>query len=73
MKNLSKMALIYAMMAMSGVNGIGYDEPKLTQRKHQEKNWMKKCFRPGCEHTRKGNKLYCSAECCKIDKNRIRI
>lgn len=28
----------------------------------------KKCFRKGCNDIRTKGKLYCSAECCKLDK-----
>jgi hypothetical protein len=33
-------------------------------------NHTKKCFRKGCDNLRAGNKLYCSVECCKLDKKK---
>jgi hypothetical protein len=36
-------------------------------------NPLKKCFRKGCEKTRSGEKLYCSAECNKLDKQERKI
>ena len=30
------------------------------------------CFKPGCSKHRKGNNLYCSVECCKKDRERVK-
>ena len=63
-----------AMMAMMSNYGPGHgfksdSEAVEKQSKPSEpKNWDKKCFRPGCEKLRDGNKLYCSAECNRLHK-----
>lgn len=31
-------------------------------------NWMKGCLNPGCMQKRRGNKSYCSLECCEEHK-----
>lgn len=36
---------------------------------HKEK---RKCLRHGCENMVYGKKSYCSAECCKEDKQRVK-
>lgn len=63
---MKKIALLGAMMAMSLAMNPPYasivvDEPK-------RGNDRKKCFRKSCDNSRTGNKLYCSSECCKLDK-----
>lgn len=41
------------------------DEPQRPVIRYIKKQ---KCFRKDCDNMRTSNKLYCSAECCKLDK-----
>lgn len=60
------MALMYAGAAIE--TGIFHDDKTVSfQRKEPDK-----CFRPECTRTRSGDKLYCSSECCKLDKPRLK-
>ena len=68
-----KMQAILALYALIGssmgqTKGLFYDEDKF-----YPKNKPKKCHRPECEVDRERGKLYCSAECNKLDKERIKI
>lgn len=66
-----KMRMMMAMAMMMGAMASGMSGSSPIQRDYYDDlhpNHRKKCFRPGCENTRKGNKLYCSAECCKLHK-----
>ena len=60
----------FAMLAsMSGMKEPhDYDAPPKRKIKRAERNSDKKCFRKACDKNRSGNKLYCSAECNKLDK-----
>jgi len=56
---------------------VDYQEPgtertKVSKIIKEIPNWKKKCFREGCNNLRNGNQLYCSAECCKLDKQKKR-
>lgn len=81
----NSLALLSALAMMSNPGLIGNDPyilenpycdlnsnpvPKRRTKTQPSKNWEKKCFRGGCNNTRSGNKLYCSSECCKLDKNK---
>lgn len=55
-----------AMMAMLSGGGVNRSQSSVIVK--ETPNRLQKCFRKGCEKTRSGNKLYCSAECNKLDK-----
>ena len=71
----TRMGTFLAMAAMfsmaSRMNGnTRSDSERII--KPEIKNWQKKCFNPDCENKREYDKLYCSAECCKKDKPRVK-
>jgi hypothetical protein len=69
MSKYGKYLMFAAMAAMMGP-GIGGDRPTLVEEPKPLKNNDLKCFREGCNKRRHGNKLYCSSECCKLNKQK---
>ena len=72
-----KKSNIYKLAMMSLMMSAGFEEPfgmSGTSMKNdgssRNENQTKKCFREGCEKRRNGNRLYCSADCCKLDKKK---
>lgn len=64
-----KSGLALAMMSMLAASqGDILDNTSNYKPDYSDNNHTKKCFRNGCNNKRSGNKLYCSAECCKLDK-----
>lgn len=67
MSGYGKFLMMAAMMGAMGMSADIFPEsdskPDMRQR-----NDDIKCFRKGCENKRRGNKLYCSSECSKLDK-----
>lgn len=64
-----KMRGFVAMAAMMALmSGGGEHQSHSASIVREIPNNRKKCFRNGCENTRSGTKLYCCAECNKLDK-----
>lgn len=62
-----------AMMAACAEGSFGYnDNSSSNPMQYPEGNAHKRCHRPECNNYRSGNGLYCSAQCCKIDKQRVK-
>lgn len=61
-------ALMHMMAAATG----NFDQGRIIAKEitGEESNSSKLCFRKGCTNNRTWNKLYCSAECAKLDKER---
>ena len=68
MKFLLLQAMAMGAMAESAFRIDSHSNPM----EYPYGNAHKKCHRPNCGNFRNGNALYCSAECCKMDKERIK-
>lgn len=63
--------LLVAGLMMSSLDRPGTSRPiRRSGRPNQREpeNWQKKCRASGCNKLRRGNRSYCSIECCENSK-----
>jgi len=71
MSTMKRAGVMLAFMSLAMMANDPSDHRTSTvERDPRDRNDHKKCFRKGCNKNRTGNKLYCSAECCKLDKTK---
>ncbi len=71
----TKLRSILSLSMMLGMSGnIIHEENGGTNRMESRlpQNNDQKCIRPGCGRQRNGNRGYCSAMCCGMDKQRVK-
>lgn len=59
-----------AFMSLAMMANDPYGKKRGREYRPDVRSDRKKCFRKECNCERTGNKLYCSAECCKLDKTK---